>query len=79
MKVKITKKIFYKKLLELDRDIRHGLMCNKVCFDPFGECDCYEYNIHDEDIDWINKRIKKFKTYKSAVKSLLKKFDKPLK
>ena len=79
MNIKIDKKGFYKQLRSLGRDIRHGIMCNKVCFDPFGECDCYWANVEDSDINWINKRLSKFKNHEEAVRTridmLLKKAD----
>jgi hypothetical protein len=74
---KINKKQFYTGLLSIGRDVKHGIMCSKVCHDPDDECDCYEFNITDEDLERVNKEIHKYKTIAEALNKIL--FNKPIK
>ena len=61
LEIKIDKKEFYNLLKKVGRDIRHGIMCNTMCFDPSADCDCYWANILDKDIVKLNSIIEKKK------------------
>lgn len=78
MKKKITKKVFYEKLQELGKTVRHSGGCEKVWRCPLDECTCHEETIWNKDINWINRRLKDFKTYLEAVKTFLEKLDKEI-
>jgi len=67
MRIIKSKKQFRKELLKIGRDVRHGLMCKFFLDGGLSECDCYEYNIPDDDVKGVNKFLNDGKSFKEFI------------